>query len=206
MRFFTFDLLERIAPAVRVRSGRCQSFGATKGVSRRNAAGGCPPWSASPGTDTTCFMYGSLKCASSSAGVRQFSNTGHREVLASRRLLIPAFWAPLSTGFASARARSKRLRAAPLHENMCHELGSGEPSRQGSSSAEMGPKDSARSTALGTCIEASLAKSGDCHWFIRLTMRGMRTKIERGGLRINLLRSPLLRDNPGTLMPARKAP
>ena len=195
-----------IAPAVRVRSARCQSFGATKGVSRRSATGECPPWSASPSTDTTCFMYGSLKCASSSAGVRQFSKTRHREVLTSRRLLIPALWAPLSTGSASACARSKRLRAARLHEAMCHELGSGEPSGQGSSSAEMGPKGSARSTALGTCIEASLAKSGDCHRFIRLTIRSMRTKMEHGELRINSLRSPLLRDTPGTLMPARKAP
>src|SRR5882762_5014323 len=34
MRFFTCDLLEMIAPAVRVRSARCQSFGATKASHR----------------------------------------------------------------------------------------------------------------------------------------------------------------------------
>jgi hypothetical protein len=54
-------------------------FRGDEGVSRRSATGECPPWSASPSTDTTCFMYGSLKCASSSAGDRQFSKTRRRE-------------------------------------------------------------------------------------------------------------------------------
>jgi hypothetical protein len=61
------------------------------------------------------------------------------------------------------------------------------------------PSESARSKALGTSIENSGYRG-----FIRLTIRAMRTKIEHGGLRINSLRPPSLRDTPGTLMPAKR--
>jgi hypothetical protein len=56
-------------------------------------------------------------------------------------------------------------------------------------------------------IDGSFAENaGHYRWSIRLTIRGRRTNIEHGGLRINSLKSPSLRDTPGTLMPARTSP
>ena len=85
--------------------------------------------------------------------------------------------------------------------------GSGEPSRQGSSSAERTEGIDEEHGFRNRLSTASFAENaGHYRWFIRLTIRDMRTNIEHGGLRINSLKSPSLRDTPGTLMPARTSP
>jgi hypothetical protein len=51
--------------------------------------------------------------------------------------LIPALWASLSTGSAFARARKQAPSSQPVHEEIRADLlGSGEPSKRGSSYAE----------------------------------------------------------------------
>ena len=101
---------------------------------------------------------------------------------------------------------SKRLWVIAVHEAIrAGELGLGRAIEAGLVLRRNGPKGSTRSMALETSIDGDLAEhSGHGRWFIRLTIRSMRTKMEHG-LRINSLRSPSLRDTPGALMPATSA-
>jgi len=62
---------------------------------------------------------GSLKYASSSAGVRQFSKTKHWEVVVSRCHLVLRYRRRYQPTPLLPARESKRLRAAPFRKAMC---------------------------------------------------------------------------------------
>jgi hypothetical protein len=97
---------------------------------------------------------------------------------------------------------SERLGVTPVYEAIrTDKLGVRRAIEAGSPSAEMtegideehGIRDVYRQRALPKASVTVVR-------FIRLTFHAVRTKIERGRLRINSLRSPSLRDIPGSLM------